>query len=725
MIRGFTLLLALAAVGHTEPKDSPPGPGLPYTETFDTTDLRDITLTNALWGTEEGLLRLQLRRNLEGAFTPGNVAGELLDSLVFTVGQIAVGDFDGDGLLDFLLTDAIGFTNVLYFNDGAGGFTRDAALPAGAANSAAAADVDGDGDLDIVVGNGLLFLNDGSGVFGSAIPLLGEPQEVQSIQFTDLNGDGSPDLILGISAATGSLLLLNNGSGEFLPGETIGEPPLQCDETAVGDVDSDGDPDLIAGGNLQPLRLFRNNGSAKPFAGVAGGTISAATRPTAALALFDADGSGALDLVEGVSGQPNRLYLNNGSGNFDGGTEFGGSTATSGLIFGDAESDGDFDLFEVNFNATNLLYRNDGLGGFGTGNSITSDSHPSTAAATGDFDRDGDLDFIVGNSSIPSRLYRNQAFLPPKKTEPGGPAPKILPPVYDTVGGLAASLRIDSETKNIEVAAIEVEQTLPPQTEVDYWLTNNGGANWFLARPGRPLRFPTSGMDLRWRADLRSLSPAQSPLIDSISLDPAPRIEATPASLDFMVREVDAGPTPPLNILISNVGTANLTLQSVALAGPDSDQFSILNDTGESPLPPGAVRTVSIVFDPASEGAKTALLVIVSDDLSAPTLERPLMGVGSLPPTPTPTASSTPTETFTSTPTATPTPTETGTPTPTQSPTEEASPTSTRNFDIHPDPLDGRVTVGDLIAWLHILREEEIDRDLLFDFSLDWMREVD
>lgn len=715
----------MAAAGHAESKGPAPGPGLPYTETFDTAGLRDSSLTNASWSTEEGLLRFPSPLNLQGAFIPGNVTGELLDSLVLTVGWIETGDLDGDGLLDLLLSDAIGFTNVLYFNDGAGGFKRDGALPAGSANSAAFGDLDSDGDLDIVIGNGLLFLNDGSGIFGSAIPLLGEPREIQSIQFTDLNGDGSPDLVLGTSASTGSLLLLNDGSGGFLDGETIGDPPLQCDDTAVGDVDSDGSLDVIAGGSLLPLRLIRNNGSANPFAGVAGGTISAATRPTAALALFDADADGDLDLIEGVSGGPNRLYLNDGSGNFDGGSEFGGAAQTSGLAFGDADSDGDLDLFEVNFNEVNRLYFNSGQGVFGLGESITSDSHPSTAAATGDFDRDGDLDFIVGNSSIPSRLYRNEGILPPKVEGADETSSKTLPSLFDTVNGAAASLRIDSETRAIEAATIEAAQMLPPHTGVDYWLTNNGGENWFLARPGSPLRFPTPGTDLRWRADLRSLSPVQSPLIDSISLNPAPRIETDPNSLDFMDREVDAGPTPPRDILISNVGTASLTVQSIALAGLDLDQFSIVNDTGETQLPPGASRTVSIVFDPASEGAKTALLVIVSDDLSAPTLERQLTGTGFIPPTPTPTASSTPTHTFTSTPTATPTPTETGTPTPTPSPTEEASPTSTRNFDIDPDPVDGRVTVGDLIAWLHILREEEINRDLLFDFSLDWMREVD
>jgi len=51
---------------------------------------------------------------------------------------------------------------------------------------------------------------------------------------------------------------------------------------------------------------------------------------------------------------------------------------------------------------------------------------------------------------------------------------------------------------------------------VTYWLSNNGGAKWFIVQPGVMFVFPTSGTDLRWRAELHSLSPVRTSRVDRI-----------------------------------------------------------------------------------------------------------------------------------------------------------------------------------------------------------------
>jgi hypothetical protein len=51
-------------------------------------------------------------------------------------------------------------------------------------------------------------------------------------------------------------------------------------------------------------------------------------------------------------------------------------------------------------------------------------------------------------------------------------------------------------------------------------LSNNGGQRWYLVTPGKRFTFPSIGSDLRWKAELSSLSPARTPRIEEIVVLP-------------------------------------------------------------------------------------------------------------------------------------------------------------------------------------------------------------
>ena len=311
-------------------------------------------------------------------------------------------------------------------------------LPAndGSAHATALADVDGDGDLDVLIGAGRsisgstfgepnhLYLNDGDGILSDATQNLPNHTDTTvALAFGDVDGDG--DLDLFVANAGQNRLYLNDGAGVFSDATTQLPATAQGNSYAValGDVDGDGDLDALVGNFwFEQNQLFENDGSGT-FLDVSG-RLPVDTDPTLAVALGDVDGDGDLDAFTGNgfdgSPVPNRLYLNDGAGNFSDATsrlpQLHDSTTV--IALGDLDADGDLDAFVGNGNGDlggtrwqSRLYLNDGAGNFSDGTSrLPQVLGDITAVALGDVDGDGDLDALIANAdfTIPSphnRLY--------------------------------------------------------------------------------------------------------------------------------------------------------------------------------------------------------------------------------------------------------------------------------------------------------------------------------
>ena len=156
---------------------------------------------------------------------------------------MAVGDFNGDGRLDFAELVTAGVLGVsIQFGNGDGTF-QDASLnyaAGGDLNSLAAADFNGDSRLDIAVvgqitvgGVVSVFLNNGDGSFRAA-PAYPNGAGSQSLVVGDLKGDGKLDIVTAnfVYYFTGRPLFeygivesdvevfLSNGDGTFQPAQT-------------------------------------------------------------------------------------------------------------------------------------------------------------------------------------------------------------------------------------------------------------------------------------------------------------------------------------------------------------------------------------------------------------------------------------------------------------------------------------------------------------------------
>ena len=374
-----------------------------------------------------------------------------------------------------------------------------------------------------------------------------------------MDGDGDLDLIAGNAGQTNRLYLNNGTANPFngVAGVDVSADTNDTRDLALGDVDGDGDLDLIAGNQNQTNRLYLNNGTGNPFSGVTGVDVSADANFTRGLALGDVDGDGDLDLISGNVNQTNRLYLNNGTGdpfNGVGGVDVSAdANITVALALGDVDRDGNLDLIAGNASQTNRLYLNNGTGNpFNgvSGTDVSADAGSTFAVALGDVDGDGEADLIAGNET--NRLYRRA-------------------PRFATHLGSGQSLRTDAETNAISAVILTATATTPANTGIDYFMSNNGGAQFFQVTSGEAFSFPTTGTDLRWKAQLRSGSPVLTPVLSSINLVVA---NVAPVANDDAVTVQEDASNIALNVQADNGNGAD--------SDGDGDALTIVQINGNA-----------------------------------------------------------------------------------------------------------------------------------------------
>jgi hypothetical protein len=158
-----------------------------------------------------------------GNFTQTNPVAELGD----VEAAIAVIDINGDGKLDVVASSA-------YYNSL--GDTPDGGVKYGAPGGYLVSVLQGDGN---------------GGVSPAAISRVGS--DAFSLAVTDLNGDKMPEIVTISQTENKATLLLNDGSGGFNknPGETIGytsgvtNAPLPSVSPQTVDINGDGSPDVL------------------------------------------------------------------------------------------------------------------------------------------------------------------------------------------------------------------------------------------------------------------------------------------------------------------------------------------------------------------------------------------------------------------------------------------------------------------------------------------------
>jgi hypothetical protein len=309
----------------------------------------------------------------------------------------AVGDVNGDGRPDLVLTQKSSGSVTVMLGDGKGGFAAGVQYPAGAlAGNVHLADLNRDGKLDLVVTDSasgaidVLFGN-GDGTFAKAVsyPALASPV---ALAVGNFSGNGKIDL--AVAGASGLAVLLNDGSGHFSAPASIALTAAPQSLTAA-DLRGAGHDDAILANADGSVTVLLNDGSSSLHVQPA---FSAANGSLSGIVAGDFNGDGKPDLALTAPGTNSVLVLiGHGDGTFAPGVSYAVGNAPASLLAADFRGSGILDLVSVNqaANTFSILVGN-GDGTFRPSSDFAAGNGP-VAAAVGDFNSDGHADLAIAN----------------------------------------------------------------------------------------------------------------------------------------------------------------------------------------------------------------------------------------------------------------------------------------------------------------------------------------
>ncbi|MBK8467454.1 MAG: VCBS repeat-containing protein [Chloracidobacterium sp.] len=218
--------------------------------------------------------------------------------------HMAIGDFNNDGINDFVTANSASANVSIRLGDGIGGFTSPPSPSVdldGSPRAVVIADFNGDGKQDFATANATsanVSVRLGDGLGGFTLPVvpeisLGAGNKPRSIVIGDFNVDGIQDFATANLDTSNVSIRLGNGSGGFtspaVPEITVGAAPQTI---AIGDFNNDGKQDFASASSTASTVSIRfGDGSAgftlPPTAEV---TLGGATPLSVAIGDFNGDG---------------------------------------------------------------------------------------------------------------------------------------------------------------------------------------------------------------------------------------------------------------------------------------------------------------------------------------------------------------------------------------------------------------------------------------------------
>jgi len=316
----------------------------------------------------------------------------------------------------------------MYQNNGTGTFTRISnnliASFMTQGNGITWGDYDNNGKLDLFVSryqmgpNNLLFRTENNGTITQITTgsIVNDGINSLGCAWADYDRDGWLDLFVSRGFNQNNLLYKNNGNGTFtriLSGSIVndGGASRYC---AWGDYDNDSWPAFfVVNYDAQNDFLYHNNGNGT-FSRILNGPMVNDGAYGSSCNWVDYDNDGRLDLFVTNNNSNNRLFHNDGNGNFS--LSNLAPSQDAGYYYlsnwADFDNDGWIDLFIPGRTGPNILYKNNNGTSFTkiTNESVGQDGGTCDVGVWGDYNNDGKMDLFVsngGSSNYTNYLYQN------------------------------------------------------------------------------------------------------------------------------------------------------------------------------------------------------------------------------------------------------------------------------------------------------------------------------
>lgn len=289
----------------------------------------DIVLTQDVGGTASDGIRVLLS-NGNGTFkmsTSYQVGGD--------ISQAQIGDFNGDGVQDLITSNYNADTVSVILGNGDGTFKARTSFRMEFGSEITVADLNGDGILDVFGGNHDLqvLYGNGNGTFKAPATVFNPgANQIFKYQAGDVNGDGKVDIVAANYGTGGYInVVLGNGNGTFKSALTTGLTNSGASGspfTNLIDINSDGKLDVVTS-QADGIYFYVGNGDGTFKAGISRSFGVSADPGQTAFADFNKDG--VLDLLA-ADWTTNKFFVFNGNpiagGGASGGSS-GGSASSS------------------------------------------------------------------------------------------------------------------------------------------------------------------------------------------------------------------------------------------------------------------------------------------------------------------------------------------------------------------------------------------------------------